>query len=210
MNERILIVDDELFVRELLQEMCGNLGYSSATIGSRSELAGILATGDFSAAIVDLRLKDCHGTDLISTLREMEPDLSIILMTGYPSTDDLIAAMRMGVSDCIVKPFRLREIEGTIARACAETCRKSEIRGLRERVSELEAKHSRRPARRLVMQREQEMIDTNETLEYVNRGLNGEARELSALSVGDDSRSDTGKQQHNSVTQSSPYAGTHG
>ncbi len=210
MNERVLIVDDELFVRELLQEMCGNLGYSVAAIGSRSELPGILATGEFSAAIVDLRLKDCHGTDLISTLREMEPDLSIILMTGYPSTDDLIAAMRMGVSDCVVKPFRLREIEGTIARACAETRRKSEIRGLRERVTELEARHSRRPARRLVMQRVQEIDDSHETLEFVSSGLNGETHELSALAVGDDSRANSGKQKHNPVNQSSPYRGAHG
>ncbi len=210
MNERVLIVDDELFVRELLQEMCGNLGYSAATIGSRNELAGILATGDFDAAIVDLRLRDCHGTDLISALREMEPDLSIILMTGYPSTDDLIAAMRLGVCDCIVKPFRLREIEGTIARACAETRRKAEIRGLRERVAELEAKHSRRPARRLVMQRVQEIVDTDEALEFVSGGLNSEARELSTLSVGDDSRLNSGKQQQNSNAQSSPYAGAHG
>ncbi len=209
MNERVLIVDDELFVRELLQEMCGNLGYAAATIGSRNELAGILATGDFDAAIVDLRLKDCHGTDLISAMREMEPDLSIILMTGYPSTDDLIAAMRLGVRDCIVKPFRLREIEGTIARACAETRRKSEIRGLRERVAELEAKHSRRPARRLVMQRVQDISDGNEGLEYVNSGLIGEAHELSALAVGDDSRTSSGKQQQNSNARTLPYAGTH-
>ncbi len=188
MNERLLIVDDELFVRELLQEMCSNLGYTVATIGSRSELPGMLATGDFDAAIVDQRLGDCRGTDLISVLREMEPDLSIVLMTGYPSTDDLIAAMRLGVRDCIVKPFRLREIESTIARACAETRRKSEIRGLRERVAELEAKHSRKPARRLVMQRIPEIVDTKSALEFAGQGLKNDSREPNTVTVGQVSR----------------------
>ena len=197
MNKRLLIVDDELFVCELLQEMCANLGYSVAAIGSRNELPGTLETGEFDAAIVDLRLNDCRGIDLITALREMAPDLSIVLMTGYPTTDDLIAAMRLGVLDCIVKPFRLREIEGTIARACTETSRKSEIRSLRERVSELEAKSSRRPSRRIVMQREEEIAIASSPLEFVNRSMENQSGE-------------SGRQKRNSNAKQSPFVVTNG
>lgn len=195
MNKRLLIVDDELFVRELLQEMCTNLGYTAAAIGSQNELPDTLETGRFDAAIVDLKLNDGRGIDLIAALREMAPDLSIVLMTGYPSADDLIAAMRLGVIDCIVKPFRLREIEGTIARACAETLRKSEIRSLRERVAELEAKSSRKSSRRLVMQREEEIAISSSPLDFVSRSLENQSCE-------------SGRQKRSSNAKSSPFVVT--
>lgn len=197
MKKRLLIVDDELFVRELLLEMCSNLGYSVVAIGSRNELPGTLETGRFDAAIVDLKLNDCRGIDLITALREMAPDLSIVLMTGYPSTDDLIAAMRLGVLDCIVKPFRLREIEGTIARACTETGRKSEVRDLRERVAELEAKTSRKPSRRLVMQREEEVALSSTALGFVNDCMENRC-------------SESGSQKRSSNAKASPFVVTNG
>lgn len=212
MTKRLLIVDDELFVRELLQEMCCGLGYHVRTTGLRGELPAILATGDFDAAIVDLKLKDCSGIDLIASLKNIAPDLSIVLMTGHPTSEDLIAAMRLGVSDCLIKPFRLREIEGIIARACAETRRKSEIRGLRERVTELEARaagQARKPARRFVIQRQQETDHSSGNFEFVGGNLEENSCGFALRSVTDSPRETVQKQPRNANAINSPYASTH-
>ncbi len=209
MPQRLLIVDDELFVRELLQEMCASLGYDACKVGDRSQLEAALARYDFAAAIVDLRLTDCHGLELIAYLREKAPDLAIILMTGYPTCDDLIAAMRLGVGDCIVKPFRRREIESIVKRACADTARRTEIRSLRERVAELEVKaagSARKNARRLVMSRRDEAVDSaSGALGFINSRLTA-AGEIGSLSRGKDAGHESDQQEHDSRSALPPYA----
>jgi DNA-binding NtrC family response regulator len=210
MSKRLLIVDDELFVRELLQEMCSGLGYDACTAGSKSQLEALLTRYDFSAAIVDLRLADCLGLELIALLRDKAPDLAIILMTGYPNSDDLIAAMRLGVGDCIIKPFRRREIEGIIARACADTTRRSEIRSLRERVAELETRvagSARKSSRRLVISSRSEIADgALGPLEFIEKGLSDDQGALSSLSMTEDSGPMTDNQKRRIRRASPPYA----
>lgn len=154
MPGKLLVVDDEAFVRELMQEMCSHLGYSVCAASSSSELAKLMETEDFDAAIVDLHMRDCHGLDVVRLIKDRCPDLSVVLMTGHATLDDLIAAMRLGIYDCMLKPFRAREIKTIISGACADTKRKGEIRGLRERLAEFEAKAAgtaRRNSRRLVL-----------------------------------------------------------
>lgn len=197
MLERLLIVDDELFVRELLQEMCSSLGYEVSTTGCADNLAGLLAQHEFNAALVDLRMADCHGLEVIRRLQEQAPDLSVIVMTGQPDIDDVIAAMRLGVLDCIVKPFRRREIADTLARACADSRRRNEIRALRERVTELEAKaagSARRNSRRLVIPRKSELIGTSvNELEFMENIRENRPEDLRLLSAADGSGSGSGK-----------------
>lgn len=164
MSGKLLVVDDEALVRELMQEMCSQLGYSVCTVASSTELPELLDSQDFDAAIVDLRLRDCAGLEVVKLVKDRSPDLSVVLMTGQATLDDLIAAMRIGVYDCILKPFRVREIRTIIAGACAETSRKAEVRSLRERLTELEAKTAgtaRRNSRRLIMTGHLESVPTS-------------------------------------------------
>ncbi|MGB5106301.1 MAG: response regulator [Candidatus Zixiibacteriota bacterium] len=165
MAGKLLVVDDEAFVRELMQEMCSQLGYSVCTAATSAELPELIESEDFDAAIVDLHLRDCHGLDIVKLIKDRSPDLSVVLMTGNAALDDLIAAMRLGIYDCILKPFRVREIKTIISGACADTGRKAEIRGLRERLAEFEAKAAgtaRRNSRRLVMNGHRESTTVSE------------------------------------------------
>ena len=154
MPGKLLVVDDEAFVRELMQEMCAHLGYAVCAASSSTELSQLMETEDFDAAIVDLHMRDCHGLDVVRLIKDRSPDLSVVLMTGHATVDDVIDAMRLGIYDCMLKPFRAREIKTIISGACADTQRKAEIRGLREKLAEFEAKAAgtaRRNSRRLVM-----------------------------------------------------------
>ena len=154
MPGKLLVVDDEALVRELIQEMCSQFGYSVRAAASAREMSVLIESEDYDAAIVDLHMRDCSGLELVKSLKDRCPDLAVVLMTGHATLDDFIAALRLGIYDCILKPFRVREIKSIIAGACADTARKGEIRGLRERLTEYEAKAAgtaKRNSRRLVI-----------------------------------------------------------
>jgi DNA-binding NtrC family response regulator len=197
MSERLLIVDDELFVRELLQEMCNSLGYEVSTSGCANNLAGLMAQHEFSAALVDLKPSDCRGLAVIRQLQDLTPDLPVVVMTGQPNIDDLIAAMRLGALDCVVKPFRRREIADILARACADSRRRNQIRALRERVAELEARApgaERRSSRRLVIPRKRDLVETTgAALEFMESIRENRPEDLRSMSATGGSGSGSGK-----------------
>lgn len=172
MTNRLLIVDDELFIRELLHEMCTNLGYEVHVAGSLTETKTLINIHDFDAAVVDLRLAETSGLEVVKAIKDRNPDVSVVMMTGYPTVDTILEGMRLGITDCIVKPFRLREIAKTIADACMETQRRVEIRGLRERVAALEARtgSTRSSRRRVVIRQPAEQVTAEESAtRYINR-----------------------------------------
>jgi DNA-binding response OmpR family regulator len=140
MESKLLVVDDEVFVRELLAEYFTKLDYQVRTAGSAAEALQQVGTESFHAALIDLRMPDGGGIDVLRAVRKTADDLSIIMMTGYPTVDSAIEAMRAGAYDYVVKPFRLKELDDIVSRAVAAQRHRAEINQLRERVVELEAR----------------------------------------------------------------------
>jgi DNA-binding response OmpR family regulator len=99
-----------------------------------------VATESFHAALIDLRMPDGGGIDVLRAVKKTADDLSIIMMTGYPTVDSAIEAMRAGAYDYVVKPFRLKELDNIVTKAVAAQRHRAEINQLRERVVELEAR----------------------------------------------------------------------
>ncbi len=142
MKSKLLVVDDELFVRELLAEYFTKMNYEVRTAGSAAEALRLVGTESFNAALVDLRMPDGSGIDLLYRLKTIADDLSVIMMTGYPTVDTTVSALRAGAHDFVVKPFRLKELDGTVKSAVAAQQHYLEVRQLRERVTELETRVS--------------------------------------------------------------------
>lgn len=140
MESKLLVVDDEVFVRELLGEYFTRLDYTVRTAGSAAEALQHLGTDSFHAALIDLCMPDARGIDVLHAVRKTADDLSIIIMTGYPTVDSAIEAMRAGAHDYVVKPFRLKELAGIVTKAVAAQRHRAEINQLRERVVELETR----------------------------------------------------------------------
>jgi DNA-binding response OmpR family regulator len=140
MERRLLVVDDEVFVRELLAEYFTKLNYQVRTAGSASEALQLVEKESFQVALVDLRMPDAGGIDVLRAIKETSEDISVIIMTGYPTVDSAVGAIRSGAYDYIVKPFRLKELHEVVARAVAAHKHRADIRQLRERVVELETK----------------------------------------------------------------------
>ncbi len=140
MRPRILVVDDELFIRELLQEFLTRSGYDVATAAEAHEALRKAQMNDYDAVLVDLRVSEGNGFDLVQAIRHHSPDSSILPMTGYPSVSTAREAIRHGAFDYVVKPFRLKELAETVESAVAECRRRYESRQVKERLTELEAK----------------------------------------------------------------------
>ena len=140
MESKLLVVDDEVFVRELLAEYFTKLNYQVRTAGSAAEALQQVGTDSFHAALIDLRMPDAGGIDVLRAVKKTADDLSIIIMTGYPTVDSAIEAMRAGAYDYVVKPFRLKELDDIVTKAVAAQRYRAESNQLRERVTELEAR----------------------------------------------------------------------
>lgn len=137
-GETLLIVDDDPFMRELLTESLTEAGYNvSASEDGKGALRALSLT-DFQVALVDLSLPDTDGMDLIDAIADGSPEAQIIIMTGYPSIDSAIEALRRGAQDYIVKPFKIPEVQAAVDRSLKNQALQAEVRQLRRRVRELE------------------------------------------------------------------------
>jgi signal transduction histidine kinase len=100
---RVLVVDDDAGMRETLQDILAADGIASVTAASGAAAIAAFAQGGISLALVDQRLPDVAGTDLAQQLKGQDPDLPVLMLTGYASTETAMAAV--GRADgFLVKP----------------------------------------------------------------------------------------------------------
>jgi len=134
---RILIVDDELVVRDSLGKWFTSEGYTARPVGSGREALETIQQAEFDIALLDIKMPGMDGMELQGRLHEADPDLSVIIMTGYASVDTAVQALKNGAYDYITKPVDPDELSHLVekrwstgapaARWCgfARTCRKS-------------------------------------------------------------------------------------
>jgi signal transduction histidine kinase len=133
---RILVVDDDESVAITVQAVLEQEGYDVRVAFSAEEARSLLGEQQFDVALLDLRIDDADGIELMAEIRVRQPDCTTIMLTGYGSLESAIRAIREGAYDYLLKPCDLDELKLTIARAIE----RSELRrALNERVLELEA-----------------------------------------------------------------------
>lgn len=114
---RILIVDDDPKMRELLYECLAPLGYDVEPSHSGQHALELFEAGPFTVAILDLMLPDLSGVEMLRRIRERWPETEIIVLTGYASLETAIEALRSGAYDYVTKPFDAHTIQATVRRA---------------------------------------------------------------------------------------------
>jgi len=137
-QEKILVIDDELFVRELLQEFLIKEGYKVYVAESGEKGINLIRATPVEIALIDLKMPGMDGISALKEIKKIAPDTIAIILTGYPTIESSIEALRSGAYDYVVKPFKLNDLKNTIARALNEYRLKSEIGRLRERIKSLE------------------------------------------------------------------------
>jgi NtrC-family two-component system response regulator AlgB len=130
---RILIVDDEPNIRRTLRLALESSGHSVEEAATASAATASLARRPADVALVDLRLGDESGLDLIGPLLEQAPRLGIVIITAHASIDSAVDAIRRGAFDYLPKPFTPAQVRAVIERV-------GRVRGLRDRVADLESR----------------------------------------------------------------------
>ncbi len=137
-KHKLLVVDDELFVRELLEEYFSRLDFEVLIANSGPAALKLVAENRFQVALIDLKMSDMDGIEVVRKIRELDKDLVLVLMTGYPTVESSVEAMRAGAYDYVIKPFRLSELEEIIARAIKEYQVRCEINQIKSRLAVVE------------------------------------------------------------------------
>ncbi len=133
---RILIVDDERSMRELLEIYFLNAGHAVDTAADGEAGVARLTEEEYDLVITDLRMPKTHGMVVLERCRALHPDTPVIVMTAFATTQTAIEAMKMGAYDYFTKPFKLDEVDVVIAKALEKRRLVIENRQLRKELSE--------------------------------------------------------------------------
>ncbi len=131
----LLIVDDELIVRDSLSKWFREEGYEVEVAESASEALTKLAEHRYDLALLDIKMPGTDGIELQRRLHEVNPHLIVIIMTGYASVETAVAALKNGAYDYVTKPFDPDDISHTVSNALAHLRAEQENVRLREAVA---------------------------------------------------------------------------
>ena len=136
---KILIVDDELSVRDSLNKWFREEGYEVHVAEDANEALTRVAETKFDAALLDIKMRGTDGIQLQKKLHEIDPEMVSIMMTGYASVETAVEAMKNGAYDYVTKPLDPDEIAHKIKNALSHRRAQEENVRLRETVAEISA-----------------------------------------------------------------------
>ncbi len=113
---RVLFVDDERSLQEFMRTELPRLGHEVTVCPNGTTALQAIAQQSFDAAILDVRMPDVSGIDVLQRLKQVSPDTEAVMMTGYASEESAVQAMRLGACDYLRKPCKLAEIEAVLLR----------------------------------------------------------------------------------------------
>lgn len=110
----LLVVDDELLIRDLLYDYFSGQGWSIAVAENGEKALEILKNRRIDLVLTDIKMPEMDGLSLAAHIRDTYPALPVVMMTGYPSVDTAVAALRQKAADYIIKPFNVHQLFKTL------------------------------------------------------------------------------------------------
>jgi len=117
LKERILILDDEITILDVLQQHLTEEQYECVVTVSPKQALEVLRSQRFAVLLTDLKMPKMHGIEVVRVAKECDPDLAIIVITALVDVKHAIQALRIGAYDYVLKPFNLSEISLSVSRA---------------------------------------------------------------------------------------------
>lgn len=108
---KALVVDDEKNISEILSIVLSEFGFNVKTANSFYEFERLSEEQSFDLALVDLRLPDGNGIDILKEIKEKNPNTEVIIITAFATPDTAVKAMKLGAYDYIQKPFSIPELK---------------------------------------------------------------------------------------------------
>jgi putative nucleotidyltransferase with HDIG domain len=116
MSPRILIVDDEVEITEILADLLSE-DYECLRAASAEEALTSLTESEFELVISDITMPGMSGLDMIPHVKDLSPDTVVVMISGMQTVESAIGALRLGAFDYLMKPFDLRQVEAVVKRA---------------------------------------------------------------------------------------------
>jgi response regulator RpfG family c-di-GMP phosphodiesterase len=132
---RILVVDDEKVIRDMLADFLGMEGYIVRTAEDGSAALGELGKGHYDLIISDLKMPRMGGIALLDEINKSAPDALTVIMTGFGTVETAIDAMKRGAYDYVLKPFKLDEVFHVVKRGIEKKRMAAENMRMREALS---------------------------------------------------------------------------
>ncbi|HEX8720329.1 MAG TPA: response regulator [Pyrinomonadaceae bacterium] len=162
MANKVLIVDDEPSIRLTLSEFLRREGYEPHAAADAAQASALFGGGGFDVAVVDINLPGRSGIDLLRELRERDPRVPVIVITGEPNVSQLPEIVRAGAYDFLAKPV----LKDTITRAVARAAERRRLDEEKRRLEEEVRRHAEELERR-VAERTAELAAANGFLKLV-------------------------------------------
>lgn len=134
----IMIVDDDISVTMALQEILRTRGHNVRLHNDSTKAIDDFKNSPSDVVLTDLNMPMVDGFKLIDELKQIEPTVDIVVITGYPSTDNAVKAMKMGAYDFIRKPFQADEIDALLERINQRRLLLNRLSNIRDEVVRLE------------------------------------------------------------------------
>ena len=181
---RLLIIDDDLGVREYLSALLGRFGHSVFTAASGEEALAGLAVSRPDLITLDVVLEGMDGIETLRRLKKRIPEVPVVMISGHGHARTIVEAMQLGAADFLRKPFEVEELQLAFQRAL-------ETRALRREVEELRGQATRGSGDLLLGSDDGRMREVRETIEQVAdtditvmiRGESGTGKELVARTL---------------------------
>ena len=127
---RIMVVDDEEVIRDLLREILSTGGYEVETVEDGREALHLLASESFNLMIVDIVMPGVDGIEVLATAKQIAEHIPVIMMTGYPSLETAERLANLGATDYLTKPFSPDLIDAVVQKALQGEGPQSEVHGI--------------------------------------------------------------------------------
>jgi two-component system response regulator HydG len=183
----LLIVDDEYSVRDSLSRWFRDDGYEVGTAEGAGEALTRLAEKKWDLALVDIKMRGTDGIELQRRIHEIDPDLVVIIMTGYASVETAVTALKNGAYDYITKPLDPDDVAHLVSNALSHRRTLEENVRMREVIA-LQAVHpshiiGQSPAMQKIFQAISTVAPTEATV--IITGESGTGKELVARAIHD-------------------------
>lgn len=131
---RILVVDDEKSMREVLRIFLGNEGYDVSVANNGEEAIEAVKKDIFDLIITDMKMPKAGGLELLKSAKQLSPDTVVVIITAFGSADSAVEAMKLGAYDYIQKPFQMDEIRLVVKNALEKQKLRKDVTVLQEQL----------------------------------------------------------------------------
>ena len=131
--DRILVVEDDIDIRDMVIETLTRLGYQAESATNGQEGLDAFRPNAFSAVVTDIRMPVLDGLSMLKTIKRLDSKVSIIVITGYPSVDSALECLAEGADYYLVKPIKMDDLDAKIKKALEKRMIQCKLASLKTR-----------------------------------------------------------------------------